>query len=223
MSLYRMTYGSRGKLVRRSRKFPTYNMPSAKEVVEMMRWQMKEDRQTEEVGKTKEDGNRGVKAEPCCTFARLTATCSAWQSVPNEPGSGTCRFCTPSKPNSHRRLCFIIPLGLIAKTKRMLPIYHQDVLAFNICSLNSSSCCIMHDLICLTHCDIPISEYETSDRLNRQFFLSVRRFSTQWRLGQPFKFQLCFNRLLFIESERMLPYISQDIGYQSKIIFSFKF
>lgn len=36
--------------------------------------------------------------------------------------------------------------SLIAKTKHMLPIYHQDVLASNICRLNSSLCCIMHEM-----------------------------------------------------------------------------
>lgn len=38
-----------------------------------------------------------------------------------------------------------IPLALIAKTKHMFPIYHQDVLASNICRVNSSLCCIMQE------------------------------------------------------------------------------
>lgn len=37
------------------------------------------------------------------------------------------------------------PPSLIAKTKHMLPIYHQDILASNICRVNSSLCCIMHE------------------------------------------------------------------------------
>lgn len=37
------------------------------------------------------------------------------------------------------------PAGLIAKTKHMLPIYHQDVLASNICRVKSSLCCIMQE------------------------------------------------------------------------------
>lgn len=60
-----------------------------------------------------------------------------------------------------------VPSSLIAKTKHMLPIYHQDVLASNICRVNSSLCCIMqqargclaadilHDPSCFTCFRVP--------------------------------------------------------------------
>lgn len=44
------------------------------------------------------------------------------------------------------------PPSLIAKTKHMLPIYHQDILASNICRVNSSLCCIMHEIVCVCVC-----------------------------------------------------------------------
>jgi len=87
-------------------------------------------------------GERMPAREPSQPTPRWSSTPES--HPPNLPGTSSPTvepLETPAPPQYPRH-----PPSLIAKTKHMLPIYHQDVLASNICRVNSSPCCIMHEM-----------------------------------------------------------------------------